>query len=214
MVQVAPSILSADFGNLNRDIQTIADDVDLLHVDVMDGSFVPNISFGEVVIKDIKTTVPMDIHLMIRDPDTYIPLFAKLNPYIITFHYEATDTPANTIKIIRDSGVKVGMAVKPATPFQEIAHLMKDIDMLLVMTVEPGFGGQSFMHDMIDKISQARTYIEKNGLRAHIQVDGGINNETAKLVRAAGADIVVAGSYIFGAKDRKAAIESLKHVEG
>ncbi len=209
-IKVAPSILSADFGRLNEDIETVAGEVELLHIDIMDGHFVNNISFGPVVVEWIRTNVPLDVHLMIENPDKYIKDFAKSKPDIITFHSEATDDIGATIRLIKESGCKAGISIKPKTALSEIIGHVKDVDMVLIMTVEPGFGGQSFMMDMLPKIKELRRYIEENDLDVDIQVDGGIKAETAKLAREAGANVLVAGSYIFGAKDRKKAIDSLR----
>lgn len=210
--KIAPSILAADFGRLNEDIKTIEDFADMLHIDVMDGNFVDNISLGLVVIKGIKTKLQLDIHLMIENPEKYIEAFAKTNPEIITFHFEAAEDAKKTIDLIKKNKCKAGIAIKPETPWEETKPYMKDIDMILVMTVNPGFGGQEFIQDTIPKIKQLMEFIKTNNLEIEIQVDGGINMETAKYVRDAGANILVAGTYIFKADDRKKAIESLRGV--
>ena len=205
-IKIAPSILSADFGKLNADIKTIEKDVDLIHVDVMDGHFVPNITIGAPVVSKIKSTKPLDVHLMIENTENYVEDFAKAGASIITVHAEACKNLAKLLKKIRGLGVKAGVSVKPKTPISKIYKVLDLVDMVLVMTVEPGFGGQKFMEDMMKKVSTLRT--KKKSL--DIEVDGGINAETAKIAVKAGANVLVAGSYIFGAKNRRKAVESLR----
>ncbi|MBU1992896.1 MAG: ribulose-phosphate 3-epimerase [Patescibacteria group bacterium] len=205
-VQIAPSILSADFGRLNEDIKTIEPYVDLIHVDVMDGHFVPNLTCGAPVVAWIKSELPLDVHLMIENPEKYLEDFARAGSAMITVHSEACDDLSGTIDKIHELGCKAGVSIKPKTPVSDIDSVLEKLDLVLVMSVEPGFGGQGFMSESIPKIKELR---EKRP-EMDISVDGGINAETGKLVKDAGANILVAGSYIFRAKDRQAAIESLR----
>lgn len=210
-VIISPSILSADFANLARDIGKIERaGADWVHVDVMDGSFVPNITIGACVVKDIKpvTDLPLDVHLMIADPEKYIPDFAKAGADILTFHLEAVDGRVlQIVEQIKSYGKKVGISIKPKTTADKIFPYLDFIDLVLVMTVEPGFGGQSFMYDCVEKISIIRKQAKGDLI---IQVDGGINAETGKLCKDAGANSLVAGSYIYGAQDVNQAIDSLR----
>lgn len=212
---ISPSLLSANFANLEKDIMSIEEsEAKWLHYDVMDGHFVPNISFGYSILGDISkiTKLLLDVHLMISDPLKYLDEFVKNGADLITFHYEAYDDKAKvleTINKIKASGVKVGLSIKPNTQVEEIKDYVKDLDLVLVMSVEPGFGGQSFMPNSLDKIAELRKIIDKNQYSCLIEVDGGINQETAKLVKAAGCDVAVAGSYVFKQEDRKAAVASI-----
>lgn len=207
-ILIAPSILSADFGKLNAEIKEVEPYCDLIHCDVMDGVFVPNITFGNEVIKCIKSSKPLDVHLMISKPEKHIRAFAKCNPKIemISFHIEATKQPKKVIKEIKGFGIKAGIALKPKTPLKRVCPLLDSLDFVLIMTVEPGFGGQKFIHDMLPKIRNLR----KIAPELDIEVDGGINTETAKLAVQAGANILVAGSAIFKAKNRRATVEKLR----
>ena len=211
-IKIAPSLLSADYARLGEEIKEIeAFGADMLHIDVMDGHFVPNITIGAPVIKSIRkvSLIPFDVHLMISDPCAFIDDFLDAGADIITVHFECSDNPAflyEAIKKIKARGKRVGVSLKPHTPTEAVFQFLDIIDMVLVMTVEPGFGGQGFMNDMLPKIAKIR---EKNQ-NIDIQVDGGINNKTAPLAKLSGANILVAGSYIFGAKDRRAAINSLR----
>ena len=209
---ISPSILSADFANLERDIKRVEDDgADWIHVDVMDGHFVPNITIGVPVVKSLKqiTKLPLDVHLMIENPDKYIEPFVKAGADILTFHYEAVkeNEIAELIKKIKSYGIKAGISIKPKTRPDVLLPYLDIVDMVLVMTVEPGFGGQSFMSDCAEKIKFIRQNSPENLI---IQVDGGINSQTGKICKDFGANSLVAGSYIYGADDILQAINSLK----
>ena len=205
-IKIAPSILSSDFGKLNEEIASIAPLADLIHVDVMDGHFVPNLTCGAPVIKKIKTEIPLDIHLMIEDPGKYLEDFVKAGAYLITVHAEACENLSEIIKKIHDLNCLAGVSIKPKTPVAEIKNIIDQIDLVLVMSVEPGFGGQSFKPEVLPKIKQLR---EQNP-SLDIEIDGGITSQTAPLAKSAGANVLVAGSYIFKAKNRKKAIQSLQ----
>ncbi len=210
-MKIAPSILSADFGNLEKSINLVRD-VEWLHIDVMDGHFVPNITIGPVVVKGIRdyTNQVLDTHLMISNPAYFLEDFIKAGSDRITFHIEATLDPIGVINLIREKGAKVGISIKPKTSVKEIADLIPLIDQVLVMSVEPGFGGQAFMLNSLEKIKALNALREKLNKDLLIVVDGGINKETAILCKEAGADILVAGSYVFHSDNPKARIESLK----
>ena len=212
---VAPSILSANFNNLNEEIKSINIDKNVwIHCDVMDGHFVPNITFGACVLKNIKkdNDVFLDVHLMIDDPYKYAIDFAKAGADLITFHYEAVkeEDIIKVIDNIKSLGCKVGMSIKPKTNPQVLDKYLELLDLVLVMSVEPGFGGQSFMDSALDKIRYYRNEIDKHSYAILIEVDGGINEETGRLCKEAGVDILVAGSYIFGSKDYQETIRKLK----
>lgn len=210
-MKVAPSILTADFLTLKQELKSI-ETADRFHIDIMDGNFVPNISFGPYITKlaNNSTTVPLDIHLMVDWPDFWIDKFNLSNTYNITFHYEAKSDISKTIAKIKETGKKVGISIKPKTEVKEIHTLLKEIDLVLVMSVEPGFGGQKFIESALGKIKELKAYREKHGLNFEIEVDGGVDSSNIEKIKKAGADIVVAGSYIFNQTDRKAAIDSLK----
>jgi ribulose-phosphate 3-epimerase len=199
-VKIAPSILSADFAKLGEEVAAICQaGCDYVHVDVMDGHFVPNITIGPDVVKAIKpyASKPLDVHLMIAPVDLYIDAFAAAGADIITFHPEAGPHPHRTAQAIKAAGCKVGVSLNPATPISVLDYLIEDIDLILVMSVNPGFGGQSFLHSQLDKIRQIRDLIQASGRAIELQVDGGVNRETAGLAIAAGADVLVAGTATF-----------------
>ncbi|QDK44749.1 ribulose-phosphate 3-epimerase [Bdellovibrio sp. ZAP7] len=207
---VAPSILSADFANLEKEVKAIAAaGADWAHVDVMDGHFVPNLTIGIPVVKALKkvSPIPLDVHLMITEPEKYVADFIKAGADYLTIHVEATKDPASVLRQITALGAKAGITLRPGTSIDTVIPLLNLCDLVLVMTVEPGFGGQSFMHGQIAKISRLRQEISKQNLNCLIEVDGGINAETAKLCNE--ADVFVAGSYVFS-QDYKKAIASLR----
>ncbi|WP_078409880.1 ribulose-phosphate 3-epimerase [Priestia abyssalis] len=213
MVKIAPSILSADFARLADEIKEVeAGGADYIHVDVMDGHFVPNITIGPLIVEAIRpvTTLPLDVHLMIENPDQYIPSFVRAGADIISVHVEACSHLHRTIQLIKQHGAKAGVVLNPATPIDQVKHILDDIDLILLMTVNPGFGGQEFINSVLPKIEQISQMIEIRGLSIEIEVDGGINADTAKLCVEAGANVLVAGSAIYNQADRKAAIETIK----
>ncbi len=210
---VSASILSADLCRLGEDISRAkAAGCDHLHFDVMDGVFVPNISYGIPVLESVRKNTDMfvDVHLMITEPARLIPAFAKAGADNITFHAEAASDVRAAAALVREHGKRCGIAIKPGTPVSEIKDVIPLADMVLVMTVEPGFGGQGFIYETLDKIREVRSIAEEKGLDLRIQVDGGINARTAPLVKEAGADVLVTGSYLFGAEDMKSAADALR----
>lgn len=213
MVKIAPSLLSANFACLKQEIDKI-EAAEWIHYDVMDGHFVPNISFGYSILKDISkvTDKYLDVHLMISDPFKYVDNFIASNASLIVFHYEAVEENEidKLIKHIKNNNVDVGIAIKPDTCQDVLKPFLSQLDLVLVMSVEPGFGGQTFNHSVIEKISKLAKLREENNYHYLIEVDGGINESTAKLCRQAGVDVLVAGSYVFNSDDYTKAIESLK----
>jgi ribulose-phosphate 3-epimerase len=212
-VCIAPSILSADFARLAEEVKRVEKaGADWVHVDVMDGHFVPNITVGPVVVKWLKkhTALPQDVHLMIEHPEKYIPVFAKMGADLQTVHLEACRRPGRVLRLIRESGCRVGLSVRPKTPIQKIKPFLKDLDLVLVMTVEPGFGGQSFMPEMLPKVRWVREELKRLRKTCWVEVDGGINSETAPLTVAAGADALVAGQAIFGDPRPEQALRNLR----
>ena len=212
-MKIAPSILSADFANLQRDIELVEKGgADYIHVDVMDGQFVPNITLGPNIVQAIRpvTKLPLDVHLMIVDPENYIPAFAKAGADIITVHVEATPHIHRALQMTKSLGVKAGVVINPGTPVSMIKHVLPLADQVLVMTVNPGFGGQSFIEETVEKITELADLRRENNWTYAIEVDGGIVPETAKIFKDAGADVSVAGSYIYGAENPVGQIERLK----
>ena len=206
---VAPSILSADFGNLERDIKMIdRSAAEWVHIDVMDGVFVPNISFGFPIVKPVRkaTNKTLDVHLMIVNPEKYVKRFVEAGANYVTFHHEACTDPRATIAEIKAAGAKAGVSIKPATAAEEIFDYLDELDMVLVMSVEPGFGGQSFMPNSLDKVRTLRKEINEKGYNCLIEIDGGISAENAREVFDAGVDVIVAGSSVFDAEDQEQAI--------
>lgn len=213
MTKIAPSILSADFAKLGQEIADVEKGgADYIHVDVMDGHFVPNITIGPLIVEAIKpiTKLPLDVHLMIENPDTFIPAFAEAGASIITVHYEACPHLHRTLQLIKDNGVKCGVVINPATPVSFIEEVLHLVDMVLVMTVNPGFGGQSFIHEAIPKIKRLDELRKENNYSYEIEIDGGVNVDTAKLCTDAGADVLVAGSAVYNHEDRAAAITAIR----
>jgi ribulose-phosphate 3-epimerase len=213
MVKIAPSILSADFSKLGEEIKDVeAGGADYIHVDVMDGHFVPNITIGPLIIEAIRpiTKLPLDVHLMIDNPDHYIEAFAKAGADYITVHVEACRHLHRTIHYIKSFGVKAGVVLNPATPVDFIQHVLSDVDMVLLMSVNPGFGGQAFIPEVLTKIKALKKMIDEKGLQVEIEIDGGVNEQTAKQCIEAGATVLVAGSAIYNQKDRAKAMAALK----
>lgn len=213
MIKISPSILSSDYGNLSSELKRMeACGADMLHIDVMDGHFVPNITLGAPIVKCIRksNTLPFDVHLMISDPYKYIPDFVNAGSDIITFHAEADSDIEKTIDLILASGKKAGLSVRPKTPVEAVYPYLDKLSMVLVMTVEPGFGGQSFMEDMMPKVSAVRSEIDRRGLDVDIQVDGGINKDTISIAAKAGANVFVSGNAIFSSDDAEKTIADFK----
>lgn len=211
---IAPSILAADFGNLQRDVEMVnQSEADWFHIDIMDGVFVPNISYGMPVLEAIKkhATKPLDVHLMIIDPDRYISTFKKLGSEILTVHYEACTHLHRTIQAIKNEGMKAGVALNPHTPVSVLEDIIQDVDLVLIMSVNPGFGGQSFIENTFKKVTQVKDLILKSNSKAIIEVDGGVTNQNAHQLIEAGATALVAGSFVFNSKNPTETIKSLKN---
>lgn len=210
---LAPSVLAADFANLQRDIEMInQSQADWFHIDIMDGVFVPNISFGMPVLEAIgrHAKKPLDVHLMITDPDRYIQTFKKLGSQILTVHYEACTHLHRTIQAIKSEGMKVGVALNPHTPISVVEDIIQDIDLLLIMSVNPGFGGQSFIENTYKKVRQAKELILKTQSKAIIEIDGGVTNVNCRQLLEAGADVLVAGSFVFNSPNPLETIQEMK----
>jgi ribulose-phosphate 3-epimerase len=210
---ISPSLLASDFANLQSEVELInSSDADWFHVDVMDGSFVPNISFGLPSVKAVgkHATKPLDVHLMIVDPDKYIQHFADAGADYLTVHYEACNHLHRTIQAIKDAGMKAGVALNPHTPVSVLSEIIVDLDLVLIMSVNPGFGGQTFIKAAIEKVAKLKVMIQDKGSSALIEVDGGVNTQTGAELLAAGADALVAGSFVFKSDDPKKTIQDLK----
>ena len=213
--KIAPSILSADFSRLGEEVRRVEEaGADWIHVDVMDGAFVPNITVGPFILEAVRkvTALPLDVHLMIERPEQYISEFADAGADIITVHFEACTHLHRTIQAIKEKGKKAGVSVNPATPLVSIKYVLGDIDLLLIMSVNPGFGGQRFIPSALEKIKKARQMVDKIGANVSIEVDGGVKLENIGEVASAGADIFVSGSGVFGTKDYKKTIEEMKRI--
>ena len=213
MIKIAPSILSADFAKLGEEIQNIEKaGADYIHIDVMDGSFVPNITIGNEVVKSLrqKTQLPFDVHLMINNPDNHIKAFVEAGADLITIHAEASIHLDRSLALIKSFNKKVGVSLVPSTHEDCLDYILEKLDLILVMTVNPGFGGQKFLTSQLKKIENIRKKIEKSGKKIELEVDGGINDQTARIAVEAGADVLVSGSYIFGSGNYQQAIQTLK----
>lgn len=213
--KIAPSLLAADFGNLQRDVEMVnKSDADWHHIDVMDGVFVPNISYGMPVVKSIKShaTKPLDVHLMIVDPDRYISTFAEMGANVLTVHYEACNHLHRTLQAIKDTGMKAGVALNPHTSVRLLEDTIQDIDLVCLMSVNPGFGGQSFIENTFQKVADLKNLISKKNAATLIEIDGGVNANNAKPLVDAGADILVAGSFVFKSENPTETIKNLKEV--
>ncbi len=212
-VRINPSILSADFANIAQELSRI-DNADFVHVDVMDNHFVPNLTFGPQMVERIKATspIPLDVHLMISDQDTWAPGYAEQGAESVTLHVEATADPVATAQRIHDIGARVGIALKPGTPFTDIVDIAHHFDQILVMTVEPGFGGQAFMESQLSKVREVAAFRASTGTEFWIQVDGGVTEQTIEFAAEAGADTFVAGSAVYGTDNASLAVENLRKI--
>lgn len=212
---VSPSLLSADFCNLSKDIDMInRSEAQLLHLDIMDGVFVPNISFGFPVVKNLKDICqkPLDVHLMIVEPQKFIKEVKEIGATYMNVHYEACTHLSRVVQQIKEAGMKAGVTINPATPVSVLEDIVCDVDMVLIMSVNPGFGGQKFIRNAVKKVRQLREMIERSGSKALIEVDGGVNEETGRMLKEAGADILVAGNYVFKADNPLERISTLKNL--
>lgn len=212
-IQIAPSILSADFSKLGEEIKMVEQaGADVIHYDVMDAHFVPNLTIGPLVLKDIRkcTSLPIDVHLMIQDPDEYIPLFAKAGADWISFHVEASKDSSKSIELIKENGAKAGIVIKPNTPLASIEDFLAEVDFVLIMTVEPGFGGQALIPDCLEKATKLKEIRSSRGLNFGIEVDGGVKLENLQEVIDSGCEIIVAGSAIFNAQDPAQTVQDMK----
>ena len=212
---VSPSLLSCDFANIQRDVEMLNNSTaDWLHIDVMDGVFVPNISFGLPVVEAMKRHAkkPLDVHLMIANPDQYIADFKKVGADFLTVHYEACTHLHRTIQLIHQHEMKAGVALNPHTPVEVLSEIICDLDLVLIMSVNPGFGGQKFIPQAVEKVKKLKTLIQQSGSKALIEIDGGVNLETGKLLANAGADALVAGSFVFGSENPSETIRFLKEL--
>lgn len=212
---VSPSLLSADFCNLSKDIDMInRSEAQLLHLDIMDGVFVPNISFGFPVVKNLKDICqkPLDVHLMIVEPQKFIKEVKEIGATYMNVHYEACTHLSRVVQQIKEAGMKAGVTINPATPVSVLEDIVCDVDMVLIMSVNPGFGGQKFIRNAVKKVRQLRDMIERSGSKALIEVDGGVNEETGRMLKEAGADILVAGNYVFKADNPLERISTLKNL--
>jgi ribulose-phosphate 3-epimerase len=215
MKKIAPSILSADFARLGEEVTAVtAAGADYIHIDVMDGRFVPNITIGPLVVEAVRrvTALPLDVHLMIAEPDRYIADFAEAGADIIVVHAEATDHLHRTVQLIKSFGKRAGVSLNPATPLTVLDYILDDLDLVLLMTVNPGFGGQSFIDSCLRKIHELRGMLDKRGLETELEVDGGVKCSNIEQISHAGADVFVAGSAVFGSKDYPATIAELKRL--
>ncbi|WP_411844040.1 ribulose-phosphate 3-epimerase [Salinicoccus sp. HZC-1] len=213
MNKVLPSLLASDFTRLGEEIEKMETaGADIFHLDIMDGQFVPNISYGLPVVQAIaeKTTIPLDVHLMTHQPEQFIAGFAEMGVEMVSFHVEATAHPHRVMQLIHNQGMKAGIALNPHTPISNIKHLLSEIDFVLIMTVNPGYGGQTFINACVDKIEELSEMRKQSGYVFEIEVDGGINNETAEICRNAGASLFVSGSHLFKSDDWKRAVDALK----
>jgi len=212
-IRISPSILSANFAHLGQELESISN-ADMVHVDVMDGHFVPNITMGPVVVEDVIRTspVPIDAHLMVADPETWAPVYAEMGASSVTFHAEATNAPIRIARELRAMGARAGIAVNPFTPVEPLIEILPQIDMILVMTVEPGYGGQKFLNVTLEKIRRARRAIDNAGVDVWLQVDGGIAEDTIEIAAEAGADMFVAGSAVFGHENAAERVDLLRQM--
>ena len=210
---IAPSILSADFGRLADEVNAVCEaGADLIHVDVMDGHFVPNLTIGPLVVKAVKQAShkPLDVHLMVKNNDFFVDLFAPLRPEYITFHVEEEKHPHRLVQKIKGMGIKAGLVLNPHTNEKTLEYILDDLDIVLLMSVNPGFGGQKFIDTAVRKVESLKNEINRRGLKTLVEVDGGVNDKNAGILRDVGADVLVAGSYVFGSDDYKKAIDSLR----